>query len=111
MVRWGRAKKGGEGGAPSAYVGIADASSCIFVLSVPAVAPADFGLAKIYGSPDRRMSPQACTMWYRSPELLFGASAYGAALDMWSLGKGVRVQTRVLEVCTRSLESWQRSRC
>ena len=31
---------------------------------------ADFGLAKIYGSPDRRMSPQACTVWYRAPELV-----------------------------------------
>jgi len=47
---------------------------------------ADFGLAKIFGSPDRRYSPQACTIWYRAPELLMGASSYGAAADMWSVG-------------------------
>lgn len=51
-----------------------------------ALSPPDFGLAKIYGSPDRRMSPQACTIWYRAPELLFGAASYGAAADMWSIG-------------------------
>ena len=81
----------------------------------------DFGLAKLYGSPDRRLSPQACTMsatttqhpahpllrcigasptllsplsppslclrrWYRAPELLFGCTSYGPAMDVWSLG-------------------------
>jgi len=47
---------------------------------------ADFGLAKIYGSPDRQLSNQACTLWYRAPELLFGARAYGQGADMWSVG-------------------------
>lgn len=47
---------------------------------------ADFGLAKVYGSPDREMSHQACTLWYRAPELLFGARSYGVGADMWSIG-------------------------
>ena len=33
------------------------------------------------------MSYEACTLWYRPPELLFGASHYdGFALDVWSAG-------------------------
>ncbi len=24
--------------------------------------------------------------WYRAPELLFGAKAYGSAIDMWAVG-------------------------
>ena len=47
---------------------------------------ADFGLAKLFGSPERRLSPQACTLWYRAPELLFGSTAYGPAMDVWSVG-------------------------
>jgi len=47
---------------------------------------ADFGLAKVYGSPNRDLTNQTCTLWYRAPELLFGAKAYGAASDMWSVG-------------------------
>jgi cyclin-dependent kinase 7 len=47
---------------------------------------ADFGLAKIFGTPERVLSPQACTLWYRAPELLFGATRYGEAADMWSIG-------------------------
>jgi len=47
---------------------------------------ADFGLAKFYGSPDRKLSTQACTLWYRAPELLYGAESYGTGADMWSVG-------------------------
>jgi cyclin-dependent kinase 7 len=47
---------------------------------------ADFGLAKIFGSPDRSLSHQACTLWYRAPELLFGARSYGEGADMWAVG-------------------------
>jgi len=47
---------------------------------------ADFGLAKVYGSPDRSLSHQACTLYYRAPELLFGARMYGPGADMWSVG-------------------------
>ncbi|KAI9206201.1 kinase-like domain-containing protein [Polychytrium aggregatum] len=47
---------------------------------------ADFGLAREYADPDRAMSPQVVTRWYRSPELLLGAPYYCGAVDMWSVG-------------------------
>ncbi len=47
---------------------------------------ADFGLARIYGTPNRNMTSLVCTLWYRPPELLFGAREYGSAVDMWSVG-------------------------
>ena len=47
---------------------------------------ADFGLAKVFGSPDRKYSPQSVTRWYRPPELLYGAEAYGPSVDIWSCG-------------------------
>ncbi|EFA81670.1 p34-cdc2 protein [Heterostelium album PN500] len=47
---------------------------------------ADFGLARQYGSPHKVYSPQAVTIFYRAPELLFGAKSYGPSVDMWSIG-------------------------
>lgn len=47
---------------------------------------ADFGLARIHGSPNPRLSPQVITRWYRPPELLYSASQYGAGVDIWSVG-------------------------
>lgn len=47
---------------------------------------ADFGLARMHGSPDRKYTGQVVTRWYRAPELLFGAKFYGFAIDMWSIG-------------------------
>lgn len=47
---------------------------------------ADFGLARIYGSPDRRLTPQVFARWYRPPELLFGATAYSGTVDIWAAG-------------------------
>ncbi len=29
---------------------------------------------------------QVVTLWYRSPELLFGANNYGTGVDMWAVG-------------------------
>lgn len=46
----------------------------------------DFGLAKTFGSPNRIMTNQVVTRWYRSPELLFGARLYGTGVDIWALG-------------------------
>jgi cyclin-dependent kinase 7 len=46
---------------------------------------ADFGLARTYGSPNP-MTNEVVSLWYRAPELLFGATYYSAAIDMWSLG-------------------------
>ncbi|KAF5276499.1 hypothetical protein FQA39_LY06568, partial [Lamprigera yunnana] len=47
---------------------------------------ADFGLAKLYGSPNRINTHQVVTRWYRSPELLFGAKQYSVGVDMWAVG-------------------------
>eukprot|EP01118_Nematostelium_gracile_P003575 TRINITY_DN1413_c0_g1_i2.p1 TRINITY_DN1413_c0_g1~~TRINITY_DN1413_c0_g1_i2.p1 ORF type:complete len:371 (+),score=81.68 TRINITY_DN1413_c0_g1_i2:3-1115(+) len=47
---------------------------------------ADFGLAKSFGSPDPKFTPTVVTRWYRAPELLFGAKAYGTGIDIWSVG-------------------------
>jgi len=46
----------------------------------------DFGLARMYGTPKVRLSPQAITLWYKPPELLLGASEYSDSADMWSVG-------------------------
>ena len=32
------------------------------------------------------MSPLCVTLWYRAPELLFGARYYASPIDMWSVG-------------------------
>lgn len=60
----------------------------------------DFGTSAFYGqnraaapnlpsagaqTPEVR-EPQAVTLWYRAPELLYGATQYGTAVDMWSCG-------------------------
>ncbi|KAF3437230.1 hypothetical protein FNV43_RR19983 [Rhamnella rubrinervis] len=45
---------------------------------------ADFGLARIFGSPDRRFTDQVFARWYRAPELLFGAKQYGSGVDVWA---------------------------
>lgn len=44
---------------------------------------ADFGLTRRI---DGKLTPQAITRWYRSPELLLGAQTYSFAADMWSIG-------------------------
>ncbi|ORZ18791.1 kinase-like domain-containing protein [Absidia repens] len=47
---------------------------------------ADFGLARIYGSPMGDMTQLVVTLWYRAPELLLGSKEYTTAIDMWSIG-------------------------
>lgn len=46
----------------------------------------DFGLARIFGSPDRKWTNQVFATWYRPPELFFGSSCYGSAIDVWAAG-------------------------
>jgi cell division cycle 2-like protein len=50
------------------------------------VALCDFGLARRYQDPLRRLTQLVVTLWYRAPELLFGEDCYGPAIDMWSIG-------------------------
>lgn len=48
---------------------------------------ADFGMARYVGDPPpHKLTQLVVTLWYRSPELLLGAAAYGEAVDMWSVG-------------------------
>ncbi|TPX36429.1 hypothetical protein SeMB42_g07079 [Synchytrium endobioticum] len=47
---------------------------------------ADFGLARKFSVPTRPMTPQVVTLWYRAPEVLFGAKEYTPAIDMWAAG-------------------------
>ncbi|KAL0697514.1 hypothetical protein Bca4012_053636 [Brassica carinata] len=47
----------------------------------------DFGLANFYGSHQKEpLTSRVVTLWYRPPELLFGSTDYGIAVDMWSTG-------------------------
>lgn len=52
---------------------------------------ADFGLARSSVSADGRegkidLTNNVVTMWYKSPELLLGATRYTSAVDVWSAG-------------------------
>jgi len=47
---------------------------------------ADFGFARSFGSPNPCFTHEVVTRWYRAPELLFGATAYGGAVDIWAVG-------------------------
>ncbi|SPR00011.1 unnamed protein product (mitochondrion) [Plasmodiophora brassicae] len=46
---------------------------------------ADFGLARFVNT-DEEYTSNVVTLWYRPPELLYGARKYGPAVDMWSIG-------------------------
>lgn len=46
----------------------------------------DFGLARIFGEPNKSMTPRVVTLWYRAPELLLGCKDYTVAVDMWAVG-------------------------
>lgn len=48
---------------------------------------ADFGLARVFEK-NRAYdyTNRVITLWYRPPELLLGATAYGPAVDIWSVG-------------------------
>lgn len=47
---------------------------------------ADFGLARAFGVPVRCFSAEVVTLWYRPPDVLFGAKLYNTSIDMWSAG-------------------------
>ncbi|KAL8232213.1 hypothetical protein R6Q57_001991 [Mikania cordata] len=47
----------------------------------------DFGLAaRFEPSQNEPLTSRVVTLWYRAPELLFGSTSYGVAIDMWSAG-------------------------
>lgn len=43
---------------------------------------ADFGLARAFGIPVRCYSAEVVTLWYRPPDVLFGAKLYTTSIDM-----------------------------
>ena len=45
----------------------------------------DFGLSRSMND-FKNYTNKVVTIWYRSPELLFGATAYNQAIDLWSMG-------------------------
>lgn len=47
---------------------------------------ADFGLARFRNDDDEQYTSNVVTLWYRPPELLFGAKKYDDSVDMWSIG-------------------------
>ena len=47
---------------------------------------ADFGLARIQLPKRLDQTNKVVTRWYRSPELLLGATKYDYSVDMWSIG-------------------------
>ena len=46
----------------------------------------DFGLARLFGSLNRRFTHQFFALCYRAPELLFGSKHYGPVVDIWAAG-------------------------
>ena len=47
---------------------------------------ADFGLARGFADPGRRMTSNVITRFYRPPELLYGCYHYAGGVDIWSVG-------------------------
>eukprot|EP01057_Protomagalhaensia_wolfi_P003801 Protomagalhaensia_wolfi_Nauph_80__3800@NODE_384_length_2633_cov_84_411719_g290_i0_p1_GENE_NODE_384_length_2633_cov_84_411719_g290_i0NODE_384_length_2633_cov_84_411719_g290_i0_p1_ORF_typecomplete_len322_score48_33Pkinase/PF00069_25/4_6e70Pkinase_Tyr/PF07714_17/3_4e44Kinaselike/PF14531_6/1_1e16Pkinase_fungal/PF17667_1/2_3e09Kdo/PF06293_14/3_5e09RIO1/PF01163_22/8_7e05WaaY/PF06176_11/0_00028APH/PF01636_23/0_00056Haspin_kinase/PF12330_8/0_037Seadorna_VP7/PF07387_11/0_037Pox_serthr_kin/PF05445_11/0_09 len=48
---------------------------------------ADFGLVRTFGSPrPTKKTSMVVTLWYRSPELLYGSNYYQDKVDVWSIG-------------------------
>eukprot|EP00128_Syssomonas_multiformis_P015658 Colp12_sorted_trinity150504_noHs@19507 len=46
----------------------------------------DFGLARYHGSPQAKYTNTVVTIFYRAPELLYGADLYGWGVDLWAVG-------------------------
>ncbi len=61
-------------------------TSNILVHASGKIALCDFGLARKYQLPLKKMTQTVITLWYRPIELLFGESIYGPEVDMWSIG-------------------------
>ncbi|PKA47337.1 Cyclin-dependent kinase B2-1 [Apostasia shenzhenica] len=47
---------------------------------------ADLGLSRAFTVPVKKYTHEILTLWYRAPEVLLGAKAYAAPVDIWSVG-------------------------
>jgi serine/threonine protein kinase len=47
---------------------------------------ADFGLARLLMIPDKTLTHEVETLWYRAPEILLGQKRYTYAVDIWAVG-------------------------
>eukprot|EP00927_Polykrikos_kofoidii_P059690 TRINITY_DN54831_c0_g1_i1.p1 TRINITY_DN54831_c0_g1~~TRINITY_DN54831_c0_g1_i1.p1 ORF type:complete len:344 (+),score=43.41 TRINITY_DN54831_c0_g1_i1:117-1148(+) len=46
----------------------------------------DFGFTRTIGHGNRPLTSTCTTLWYRAPELFYGARFYGMPIDIWSSG-------------------------
>lgn len=58
----------------------------MFVLTNFYICLADFGLARFFGVPPKKMTAKVVTLWYRAPEVLLGSPKLTTAIDMWATG-------------------------
>ena len=47
---------------------------------------ADFGMARAFVPPMRRLTHEVVSLWYRPPEILLGTDVYSLPADMWAVG-------------------------
>ncbi|TWW73808.1 Cyclin-dependent-like kinase 5 [Takifugu flavidus] len=66
---------------------------------------ADFGLARAFGIPVRCYSAEVVTLWYRPPDVLFGAKLYSTSIDMWSAGC---IFAGLVGECRKAVIPWER---
>ena len=64
--------------------------SNILVTNENTIKLCDYGLARkesvLVKPSERTYTNNVITLWYRPPELLFGATNYNASVDIWSVG-------------------------
>eukprot|EP01060_Flectonema_neradi_P032513 TRINITY_DN5183_c0_g1_i1.p1 TRINITY_DN5183_c0_g1~~TRINITY_DN5183_c0_g1_i1.p1 ORF type:complete len:321 (+),score=21.27 TRINITY_DN5183_c0_g1_i1:59-1021(+) len=46
----------------------------------------DFGISRTCITPQRTLTREVVTLWYRAPEILLGAQSYTSVIDVWSVG-------------------------
>ena len=49
------------------------------------IKPADFGFARVSGTPIRGYIYEVVTLWWRSLEVLLGSARYSTPVDIWSI--------------------------